>query len=208
MKDQLEDFVMRNRSLFDDDEPAPSVWEQLDKSLPAQTRKVKLSPFAYAASLVIVAVSGYMLSMLMPQEKSASDALSKNLRLPTQKKQIVYQTDTVKMLLNPAQNIADASITKASDPISDIANYYKSEISKRKTGLMTVAHGDPELLSQINEELSMIDTLEAKSRRDLQNNMNAGIVMEEMIRNYKMSLDILDMMIDQMNESYALSKND
>jgi hypothetical protein len=62
MKDQLEDFVNKNRSAFDDKEPSGKVWDQIETSLPA--RKVSLWNSVViwrAAAVVFMALSIYLL---------------------------------------------------------------------------------------------------------------------------------------------------
>jgi len=59
------------------------------------------------------------------------------------------------------------------------------------------------VLEQVEEELAYIDTLNARAQREMNQGMNVGVVMEQLVQNYRQSIDILDMMLEQVNEEYA-----
>ena len=62
MKDQLEDFVRRNRPAFDDREPPPGLWERIESSL-RWRRKPFSDPVVLwrAAAIFFMALSLYLL---------------------------------------------------------------------------------------------------------------------------------------------------
>jgi len=61
MKDQLEDFVRRNREAFDDREPSPGVWRAIENSL--RFKRGWKNPVALwrAAAVFFMALSAYLL---------------------------------------------------------------------------------------------------------------------------------------------------
>ncbi len=66
MKDQLEDFVHRNRNAFDDKEPSPGIWKGIEASLGLHHRSWWDSLTLWrAAAIVFMALSGYL---LIPKE--------------------------------------------------------------------------------------------------------------------------------------------
>jgi hypothetical protein len=62
MKDQLEDFVHRNRQRFDDREPSPKVWKGIEASLGLKEKSPANSLFLWrAAAIFFMALSVYLM---------------------------------------------------------------------------------------------------------------------------------------------------
>jgi hypothetical protein len=62
MKDELKDFVDRNREAFDDQTPSDKVWNKIESSLPAKQRSIWNSVVLWrAAAIVFMALSAYLL---------------------------------------------------------------------------------------------------------------------------------------------------
>ena len=71
MKDQLEDFVRRNRSAFDDKEPSPKVWRRVESALGYSSASWKTPLFMWkAAAIFFMALSGYL---LIPRQTATVD---------------------------------------------------------------------------------------------------------------------------------------
>jgi hypothetical protein len=61
MKDQLEDFVRKNRSAFDDKEPSPGTWKAIERSLHlSKNGWWNAVPFWRAAAILFMATSLYL----------------------------------------------------------------------------------------------------------------------------------------------------
>lgn len=71
MKDQLENFVRRNREAFDDREPSANLWSRIEHSLGRGTRRWN-NPVAYwrAAAIFFMALSAYL---LIPKKVTPSE---------------------------------------------------------------------------------------------------------------------------------------
>ena len=71
MKDQLENFIRRNREAFDDKEPSASLWNRIERSLDKRTRRWTI-PVAYwrAAAIFFMALSAYL---LIPKQVDRSE---------------------------------------------------------------------------------------------------------------------------------------
>lgn len=66
MKDQLEDFIHRNRPAFDDKEPSPKVWNAIESSLGLRASSwVRPVVLWRAAAVFFMVLSGYL---LIPKE--------------------------------------------------------------------------------------------------------------------------------------------
>lgn len=209
MKDNLENFVTKNRDLFDDELPSAGLWDQIEDNLPYKRKRFSIHPMAFAASLVAVAVLSWIVSILTTPEirRNAGGGLSEN-KLPAISTP-VFNTDTVYITINndnPKNQIATTNNDiEDQNVFNEITSYYTAEIEKRRSKLLSVSSGNEEIIGQIDEELAMIQAANDKSMNDLGDECNVGKVMENMIGNYRQSIDILDMMLEQLNEEFALT---
>jgi hypothetical protein len=216
MKDNLEKFVGKHREKFDDELPPGDLFSRIEQNIPnlqeqkTPKRRLMYHPLAYAASLILVAGLAWLISMNLSSRnyvfQTARNENSFNLQIQNTN----VHTDTVYIANNSAnQVIAETTPQLSEDELmfAEISDYYKAEIQKRRDALYNVSSNDPDILFQVEEELALIDTLNAHSQRDLYDNVNVATVMEEMIENYRQSIDILDMMLDQLTEEYAFSKS-
>jgi hypothetical protein len=72
MSDQLEDFIRKNRSAFDDREPSDEVWTGVESSMGLAKKRISLwnyTPLWRAASLLLLAATGYL---LIPKHHAAA----------------------------------------------------------------------------------------------------------------------------------------
>jgi hypothetical protein len=71
MKDQLEEFIHRNREAFDDREPSPTVWNRIDASLRFKRDSWKNAVVWWrAAAIFFMALSAFL---LFPKESLRND---------------------------------------------------------------------------------------------------------------------------------------
>ena len=70
MKDQLDDFVQKNRAGFDDKEPSEKVWKNIESSLTfASKNRWNAVVWWRAAAIIFMALSAYL---LMPKQVTKS----------------------------------------------------------------------------------------------------------------------------------------
>lgn len=207
MKDNLENFVGQNRNLFDDAEPSPGLWDGIESRLPQKSRVVRMRPLAYVASLAAVGLVVWVVTILSIQRPApdAIEILARNDFHPELKMSPVSDTILVPVYINRSNDQLDNSPKQNTDKdlYAEITRYYDSEIAKRKSKLYSISSGDKAIMNQVQEELALIDTLNSQARNELGNGMNVGLVMEQLVQNYRQSIDILDMMLDEVNEEYA-----
>jgi len=207
MKDNIEKFVSQHRAHFDDEEPSSEAWSKLEKTLPVRRKKIQLHPLTYAASLVIMAVAGWYLSTTMMRKPEMTQQSVQPVAKVISKPVIVEKTDTVLIPVAATTTTATqpntASAAQNQSVYAEITNYYQEEITKRKSRLYATSAGNDRVLEQVEEELAYIDTLNARAQREMNQGMNVGVVMEQLVQNYRQSIDILDMMLEQVNEEYA-----
>jgi len=70
MKDQLDDFIQKNRAGFDDKEPSEKVWKNIESSLTfASKNRWNAVVWWRAAAIIFMALSAYL---LMPKQVTKS----------------------------------------------------------------------------------------------------------------------------------------
>ncbi len=206
MKDNLEQFILQNRPRFDDEDPSPALWDRIESSVPVPARQIKMRPLTYAASIAAACIIVWIVASIVINQPShdADKVLSENIINPGLQ---IAQHDTVfvPFVINSQKNTIQTNVVNESDKnlYVEITQYYDAEIAKRKVKLQSVSSGNEDIMYQVQEELAMIDTLNAQTQRELGNGMNVGLVMEQLVQNYRQSIDILDMMLEQVNEEYA-----
>jgi len=76
MKDQLEDFIGKNREAFDDQEPSEKIWNKIESALPGKQRSIWNSVVLWrAAAVIFMALSVYLLIPRMKAQPREDVAL-------------------------------------------------------------------------------------------------------------------------------------
>ncbi len=210
MKDKLEQFIQNNRSLFDEEGPSVSSWDRIEQNLPSTRKRFALHPLAYAASLLVFAAAGWIAATQLNTQGTSGQLVSQSKRSKIGLPQQVIVRDTIRIATSQAskQSLQTGITPVVPDVLDEITLHYRTQIIERKSKLYEMAAGNDDILSQVDEEIALMDTLNVQTRRNLSSGLNSGLVIEELIQNYRQSIDILDMMLEQVNEEYALSKNE
>jgi hypothetical protein len=82
MKDQLEDFVHRNRAAFDDKEPSERVWKNIHATTQLGPRTTVWNSLTLwrAAAVVFMALSGYLLYQKTTVKPAVSEVAANEFR--------------------------------------------------------------------------------------------------------------------------------
>lgn len=82
MKDQLEDFVHRNRAAFDDKEPSERVWKNIHAATQQGPRTTVWNSLMLwrAAAVVFMALSGYLLYQKTTAKPAVSEVAASEFR--------------------------------------------------------------------------------------------------------------------------------
>ena len=192
MKDNFEKFVGKHRDRFDDELPPGDLFSRIEQNIPAlqeqkaPKRRLMFHPLAYAASLILVAGLAWIISQNLSSRNYVFQTARNENSFHIQIQNENVQSDTVYIVRHPANQMTAETTPSSEDDLlfAEINDYYKAEILKRRDALYELSSDDPDILFQVNEELAWIDTLNARSQRDLVDNVNVASVMEEMIENY------------------------
>ncbi|NOY50294.1 MAG: hypothetical protein GXO88_07025 [Chlorobi bacterium] len=176
--DKLEQFVLENRSGFDDQEPPVDLWPKIEKDLAPERTTIGFAKILWrVAAVIIIFVSSYYFHDLMDNSKADNAGLAHE-----------QQTESYKSLVEAEM-------------------YYSSEIKFKKQELFQLTANTPLLQKNINAELSNLDDIFMKLKEDLNDNADNDEVVEAMIQNYRIKLDILEEMLQQIKVNNAKNNN-
>lgn len=171
-KDKLEKYIVDHRDEFDQFEPDPAFFERISK--PSDVVRMfnwKSMLWKAAAVLVIFTASYFFHDFMSTRLHEQSTA-----EVETEAGQ---PSEMIKMMIE-----AEA--------------FYTAQIADRRTELNLLAQDQPEIHREINHELLELDSVYADLKRDLKDNASNEEVIEAMIQNYRIKLDILEDVLQQL----------
>ncbi len=173
--DKLEKFISENRDEFDFLEPGEEVWNRIQR--PEQkVRRLSWQSVAWrVAAGIVIFISAYFFHDFIDRRQSNNIAL-------TEQKPVAQPNENVQVLVE-----ADA--------------YYTSQINTAKLEIEQRSSNDPTLLKEINVDLVELDKVFAELKNDLKDNSDNEEVIEAMIQNYRLKLQILEDVLNQLKKS-------
>lgn len=172
-RDKLEKFVLDNRGKFDESEPSPALFEgvQIRKPAISMTNKWNGSIWKAAAAVAIFIASYFFHDwMYVSDPGDMAQAVDKTEQ----------PSEVFKMLLEAEM-------------------YYTSRINSKKEEFNYLSSGNPDINREINFELLELDSVYTDLKRDLKDNAANEEIIEAMVQNYRIKLEILEDVLQQMN---------
>jgi len=174
-KDKLEKFVTDNRDRFDVHEPSPEVWDKVVKrgEEKPKSRKITLRTVLWrAAAVVVIFIASYFVHDIINRQPSEMIAEDE------------YQDQEI---LIPEVIEAEA--------------YYSGLINEKLDEVRKFADIYPDLEDEVKYDLSVLDSIYFDLKKDLRDNIANEEIVEAMIQNYRMKLEILEELLDELTKS-------
>lgn len=173
--DRLEKFIRDNRDQFDLFEPDPAIWENLNKkSIEKHSFPWKML-LTRAAAVVIIFVSGYYFNRWVSQpEKLTSEAAN-----------MQEQHE----LSNELQVFMEAR------------DYYSSMIEDKQSQVFRLVGNSSPMKTMLEDEFSHMDKIYQELENDLADQVASDEVIEAMIQHYRIKLEILEDVLQQLKSS-------
>ena len=175
--DKLERFVIDHRDEFDDLEPNPAIWQNIETR---EVRTVQLNwtkVLVRVAAVAVIFVSSYIFIDYY-LNKQASNIVVAEVEDQEPEDQMMYQ------------DLREAEF------------YYASQIEARKKEVFCLAENDTPLLDEINIELVELDKVFQELKNDLKDNADNEEVVVAMIQNYRLKLEILEEIRNQLKSAH------
>lgn len=182
--DPFESFVRENREDFNVFDPPENLWDKISDRLdqPEQERgrivrmNWKLIGSRAAAVILIFITSWVVQKQFFSNEK---------VIVPVENQQLAQE----RVVNEDVQELIEAEA------------FYTSEIDKTRKELDQYLKDHPEIVNELKEEFSYLDSAYAGLRSDLNENAANEKVIEAMILNHRMKLEILEEMLIQIKTS-------
>jgi hypothetical protein len=172
--DKLEKYILDHRQQFDDQEPDPALWDQINiRKAPVIRINWKDIAWKAAAVAVIFVASYYFHDYMASRNQFSRGMTSRNAE---------KNSPIVKELIE-----AEA--------------YYTSQINLRKEEVFRLTSSNPEVRREIDDEMIDLDRVYSELKDDLKDNADNEEVIEAMIQNYRLKLNILEEMLFRLKQS-------
>lgn len=178
MSSPLEQFIRDNREQFDNDEPRPQVWSELEKQLtpPEQKGKVLAMKFlrlGIAAAILVLAGIGVF--YLLVGKTGTSEPVTQN---------------------QPANNNPVATENKLMEEINPgyakEVYHFTQLIELKQTELKQIEKDNPELYKQFIGDINKLDSSYLSLKKELPVNPNREQLLEAMIQNLRLQTELLN----------------
>jgi len=182
MSKRLEDFIKANHDEFDDLEPNPGIWANIEKQLPMQEEKKKAEAKTFSLGFVLRVAASVIVVM------GISFAIF------------------LKSVEKPGVDLAKINPEYAKQQM-----HYASLVETKRTELKQLAKTDPALYQEFSKEIAQMDSTYKKLNSDLATSPNQELVLRAMIKNLQIQTEVLNQqlgVVEQYNESKTDQKNE
>lgn len=186
MKNSLNDFINENRDDFDDNEPSRGHLERMKAKLEANASAEPTAPkvisfevrklwytAAAAAAIALVVVGAWMTN------GTAEPVLAER----------------------PVTTESPATIVALSDvspEMAEVENYFIQSVSTRVQAVDNYGQASESFVQSCLGRLTTLETDYAELKKDLSANLNDQRVINAMIQNYRIRLQVLDQLLQQL----------
>ena len=94
--------------------------------------------------------------------------------------------------------IRNSRLYQAVPELKEAEYYYQSQVSMKMKELKPYFREVPGLSREVNDDLTELDSVYVSLKRDLADNVANEQVIEAMIQNYRMKLEILEDLLQQL----------
>lgn len=175
--DKLEKFVIDNRDEFDDLEPNPAIWDKIQKKQPKKIELNWTKVLVRVAAVVVIFVSSYI---------------------------FFDYTNNNNLMVAETESAEDEGMYQE---LMEAEFYYNSQIEQRKEEFYHLAGNNSSLRDEINIELSELDNIFRELKEDLNDNADNEEVVVAMIQNYRLKLEILEEILQQLDSAKDKEKS-
>jgi hypothetical protein len=169
--DRLEEFILDNRSDFDDQLPSPESWEKIKANIRPVQRINWTGRLVRVAAAVVIFVSSYIF-------------IDYSLNTGNRDQEFAGQMEHE--ILN---NIPDLVEARA---------YYSGMIQNMEDQVFSLAGGNSQIRAEIDLEFEELDKVFDELKTDLKDNAANEEVVEAMIQNYRIKVQILEQILLQL----------
>lgn len=179
--DKLEQFILDNRSDFDDQLPSAESWDKIKTNIRPVRNVNWTARLVRVAAAVVIFVSSYIF---------IDYTLNKS---------------------NGGQNFAAQDDNELLDNIPVLVEakaYYSNQINNMEQQVYRLAGNDTPLRAEIDTEFKELDRVFNELKSDLKDNAANEDVIEAMIQNYRIKVQILEEILIQLKNADEQNTDD
>jgi hypothetical protein len=177
-ENRIESFITDNADCFSNLEPPAEAWKNISNELHSgrRIRIRKIYSITWkAAAAVLIFVSAWLANDYKDSVKMKKAISSTEITIP-----------------NPVLN-----------ELSDAEAYYTSQINNRQAELEKYISENPEIMLDLKKEFDELDRNKLQLKKDLTESNADEKVIEAIIESYRVKLEILEQMLNQLRHSTA-----
>jgi hypothetical protein len=182
--DKLERFIIENREAFDDIQPKADLFRKIETGKKRKTIHLNWKTIAMrAAAVVVIFISSYYFHDFMQNHNRNTALTVNNDRMNTEQSQMYIE-------------------------LQEASFYYSSQIEETKAIVYRMTGSNADLRREINNELMDLDKVFQELKDDLKDNADNEEVIVAMIQNYRLKLEILKDILNQLKAADEKNNRD
>ena len=182
MSDRLEDFVKQHRAQFDLHEPDPSIWLKINPA----NQEIKQAH--------------------RPESRSESRPM-RWLRIAAAVA-MIFAGSTAGIYFLTGEKADSQAYSDLYNEIRETEQYYSQMVADRFEELQPYLAGNPAANEMLSDDMNELDKVYAELKNDLKDNASNPEVIEAMILNYRVKLEILEDLLNQLKEKENQDEKD
>ena len=188
--DKLKSFFEQNRGAFDTEEPAFGHFERFQQKLEVEHKKQRKINYRVvlqvAASVAILAIACVaVFSVLFGKGMETIKDEVAELNIKTGSEFVQQTTQTVKSKFNAEYR--------------ETQQYFIFEVDNRLDQIRANDNMDEEQKAELLKELSEMDEVFAELQEELKKAPDNQILIDAMIKHYKMKIEVMNQIINNLN---------
>jgi len=190
MSNRLEKFVHDNRDAFDNDEPRPQLWRNLQQDLAETKKDERIFHLSFLRWTTAAAVVIMIVGMFYYMNRNSIETTN-----PT----IAGRNPVAATQATPDQVLNELDPTYAQQVV-----HFTQLIELKQNELKQIEKEHPELYKQFVRDINKLDSSYQALKLELPRNANRELLLEAMIQNLKLQSDLLNqqlLIIQKINQS-------
>lgn len=100
------------------------------------------------------------------------------------------------------------AVDQVLNELKEADEYYSAIITERKSELFSLTENSPSIREDVNRDFADLDAILIELRDDLQDNADNAEVIEAMMQQYRLKLEILEDMLEQVKTTQNRNQNE
>lgn len=224
MKNNLEDFIHKNKDAFDEHEPSAALWHRIDKQLKTsdtakpQGKLIKLISMKWAVAAALVIMTATFIFNYTKKEnlQNIPVAINNDTNTHSQNQNATASSDIVlspqvldTSIISPAINQPagrntgktqrpkmNEAFSQANDISSEELYHYTKLIEIKQQQMAALKESEPELYYQFSKDHEALERSYRILREKQKQGLNSEQLLEAMVQNLKMQSDLLNKQLD------------